>query len=310
MSLLQQDFDRICKLQVFQTQAVVTGPVPTLIPIDPLGVTFSSKQLDGSPGYRIRFHVDLVTGPVPVPNPAVIHIYNLGQTSRTLVSKLNNKLILQAGYGLFPQTIFTGQIQYAVTKKEGADYVTEIHASDGIFAFQNSVINTSFSTAMPAAAVITTLVGALAGAGVTPGVMTGIPKDVYNKGVVLSGKVTDQLQKICDKNNLTWTIENGLLNIVPIGGGFLPKNLVLLTEATGLIGIPEQREVDATGNSSLVSFRCLMNPSLGTFQKIIIQSKFIPAGFFTTAKITHSGDTYTNDWYTDGECTTDSSEPA
>lgn len=309
MSLIQTYYDRVCNVQVFPQQAVNIGPQAQLIPLSPLPTVFASKQADGTPGYRIRFHVELVTGNVPVPNPAVIHIYNLGQISRTLVSKLNNKIVLNAGYGLFPQTIFSGNVQYAVTKKEGPDFVTEIHASDGLFAFQNSLVNLSFSNSTPAASVINTLIGALSGAGITQGQITGVPQAIYNKGIVLSGKVTDQLQKVCDKNNLAWTIENGVVNIVPIGGALLTAS-VLLTPNTGLIGIPEQREVDSTGTSSLVSFRSLLNPSLGTFQNIIIQSKFIPAGFFTTAKITHTGDTFTNDWYTDGECTNTPAGPA
>lgn len=303
MSLIQTYYDRLCKLQVFNTQSVNVGPSPSLLDIDLLGTTFSSKQDDGSPGYRIRFHVELVTGPVPVPNPAVIHIYNLSQNSRTILSKLNNRIVLQAGYGLFPKTIFSGNVQYAVTKKDNADYITEIHASDGLFAFQNSLINMSFGSSTPVASVITTLIGALKGAGISPGLVTGVPTDFYNKGIVLSGKVTDMLQKVCDKNDLTWTIENGVVNIVPIGTPVLPYPPVFLSPDTGLIGIPEQREIDSTGNNSLISFKSLLNPSIGTFQVVIISSKFIPLGTFTTAKVIHSGDTFTNDWYTDCEAT-------
>jgi hypothetical protein len=301
LSQIQQSFDRIAVLKIFQRQAVTTGPSPSLLNVDPIGTAFPSKLSNGDPGFRIKFHIEKVTGPVPVPNPSVIHIYNLGKTSRAIVSKLNNLLVLEAGYGTSPQTIFSGNVSYAVTKKEGPDYVTEIHAADGLFAFQNSLINTSFSQSTPTASVLTTLISALNSAGIKTGISTGVPTSMYNKGVVLSGRVVDLLKDVCEKNDLSWTIEDGAVNIVPYGGA-LTKPVVILSPSTGLIGIPELREVDSTGKGSLVSFKCLLNPQLGTFQLITILSKFIN-GIYTTAKIIHSGDTFGLEWYTEGEAT-------
>lgn len=302
MSFIQQSFDRIAVLKVFATKETPAGPNgKTLSKIDPIGKAFPSKLEDGSPGFRIKFHIEKSSGPVPVPNPSTIYIYNLGPDSRALVSKLNNFLVLETGYGTNTQVLFKGNISYARTKKDGPDYVTEIHAGDGLFAFQNSLINQSFDKNTTAAAVINTLVGSLSGAGINPGLSTGVPTSIYNQGIVLSGKVVDKIKEVCEKNNLTFTIEDQTITVLPIGGAKASPP-VILTPSTGLIGIPEVREATVAGNKSLISFRCLQNPQIGTFQLVVIQSKFIN-GFFTTAKIVHTGDTFGTEWYTDGEAT-------
>lgn len=298
----QQSYDRIAVLKVYDREILkIAGkPGKKLQNIDSVGTAFPSKQANGDPGFRIKFHVDKVTGNVPNPNPGVIFIWNLNATSRALVSKLQNLLVLEAGYGNNQQVIFKGNISYAVTKKEGPDYVTEIHAQDGLFAFQNSIVNQSFSQQTSASAIQTTLIGALKDAGIDPGIMKGKLTSNYNKGVVLSGKAIDELKKLFEKNNINWTIEDGKVNTIPYGG-WLDKPIVILTPNTGLIGIPEQREKDAE-KGALISFRCLLNPQLGTFQLITVTSKFVN-GAFVTLKISHIGDTFGTEWYTEGQAT-------
>jgi hypothetical protein len=300
MGLIQQSYDRICKLKVFQTLSLPTGPTgKSLSQIDPIGLTFPSKLADGTPAYRIKFNVNKTTGPVPVPHPAVIEIYNLGETSRKFF-KFNNHVILQAGYGTNAQTIFEGNISYVVTKKSGPDYVTEVHAADGLFAHQNSLINLSLSQSTTAAQVLTTLTGALTSAGVKPGLVTAVPTAIYNKGIVLSGKVIDELKSFCDSNDLNWTIENNALNVVKYGEALL-KPIIFLSPDTGLVGIPEQRAVD-TESASLISLKHLLNPQIGLFQLILVKSKFVNGGYIT-AKVIHTGDTFGLDWYTELEAT-------
>lgn len=301
MAFNQQLYDRICNLKVYDTESENNGANGISIKQTDLeGLTFSSRNSDGGPGFRIKFNVKKVTGPVPVPNPAVIHIYNLSEDSRDSVQQLNNLVILEAGYGDNAQTLFEGHLTKGVTRKEGPDYVTEIQASDGIFAHQNSLINLSFGQSTTASTVATTLADALKGAGVRTGIIRGVPDTSYNKGIVLSGKTIDELKKFCDSNDLNWAIEDGKINIIPYGTN-LDNPVIILSPSTGLIGIPEQREID-TNSASLISFKSLLNPQLGTFQLIQIISKFVN-GFYTTGSITHTGDTYGTDWYTEGEAT-------
>ena len=296
---VQESFDRIAVLKTYDAQIGVDSSGNKTIVLDPTKLrVFPSKMKDGSPGFRIKFKVEKVQGPSPIPNPVSIYIYNIGADSRSIVSKQNNVVILEAGYGQSSEIIFTGNVLRARTRKEGPDYVTQIEAADGLFAFQNSTVNQSFQAGITANSVINTLVGALKSSGVTPGTIQGVPSDGYNQGIVLSGKTVDRLQEICDKHDLVFSIQDGKVTILPYGSD-RGTPVVLLSPSTGLIGIPEVRETDSEGKS-LVSFKCLMNSKIGLFQKILIQSKFVN-GIFTVGKVSQDGDSWGGPWYTEGE---------
>lgn len=302
MSQVQQSYDRICNLRVFQREELPAGPNGmTLGNIDNKGKVFSSKQPDGGIGFRIKFHVEKVTGPVPVPNPSTIQIYNLGPNSRAFVSKLNDLVVLEAGYGKNPKTIFSGNISKAITRKEGSDYVTELQAAEGLYAFQNSLINMSTSVSTPASTVVNTLLGALKGCGIQPGLVSGVPNTNYNQGIVLSGSAIKKLKDVCNSLGLDFTIENGESIVLPYGQA-KPTPPIPITRLNGLVGIPEVREQDITGKRSLITFKTLLNPALTAFQSVFLTSKFVN-GFYTIAKTTHTGDTFSLEWYTTCEAT-------
>lgn len=290
-SMVQESFDRLATLEIYQTQ-VADGPNgKTLTQLDPVGKAYSSRQADGTPGYRIKFRVDKVQEVTP--NPTSIFIYNLSQDSRSTL-KANSVVILKAGYGNSTEKIFQGNLSRVRTRKEGADYVTQIEAADGLFAFQNARIDQSFRTSVGVQQVVNTLIGAIKNAGVDQGQVQITNPDVYNNGIVLSGRAVDVLREVCDKHDLSFSIQDGKITILPIGASRGVPAFVL-SPNTGLIGIPEQRDVG-------ISFKALLNPKLAPFQPVILQSKFIN-GLYTTAKVVHEGDTHGPEWYSSVEAT-------
>lgn len=321
---MSQLYNRICVLNVFkreETKSPTTG-ASALLDIDMAGTQFRSVMADGSPGFRIKFHLQKATGPVPFANACQISIYNVGPTSRKLLSQLNNLVVLQAGYGKSALTIFTGNICSAKTSKHGPDYITELVVGDGLYAYQNSMVNLSFESGMTQAQIISALVTALKDQGVTTGVIDGVPSTPYNKGVIVSGRTTDKIKEICEKNDLQFSIQDSKVHIIPYGAA-LPNTIILISEDTGMIGMPVITDLTimnnavnleagsaqvafepGTQNPNLaprISVRCLMNPGIGCYQKVAVKSKFIN-GNYTTTLVSHTGDTWGNDWFTDAEC--------
>lgn len=302
MSTVQASFDRIAILKVFRRQeSKGTDGAPSLLDVDKTGTAFPSRFPNGSIGFRIKFKVDKVAAVTSAtPNPITVYIYNLGPDSRALVSKTNNLLILEAGYGKSPQQIFTGNILWGRTTKNGPDYITEIQAADGLFAFQNARVNTSFNAGVSNSQVINTLVGTLKQSGINGGQIMGVPSGGYNQGVVLSGSTMQQLKSVCDRLNLQFSIQDGNVLILPYGSD-RGTPAPLISSNTGLIGIPEIRAADSTGKATLISFKTLMNPQIGIFQKVLLQSLFVN-GIYTTARVTHDGDTWNGPFFTEMEC--------
>lgn len=299
---IQQSFDRIAILKVFKRDESKSAAGTNILQnVDPSGRAFASRLSDGGTGFRITFNVNKTNGPTPVPNLVTFSIYNLGPDSRALVtgaSGLNNLVILQAGYGNSPQLIFAGNISYGYTRKVGPDYISDIHAGDGLFAFQNSMVNQSFDKGVSVNSLLNTLTGQLSNQGVDKGVVQGAPNAIYNQGFVLSGKTCDRLREICDRHDLNFSIQDGKVTIIPYGGNN-GNPTFLISPETGLIGTPEIRATDIRGNN-LISFRCLLNPKINPFQQVLVASKFVN-GVYTCSKVVHTGDSFGGPWFTDVE---------
>lgn len=308
--MTQQSFGRIVNLKIFATLSGVANGQPN-ISYNSGYTSFPSQFPDGRAGFRIRGKVNQIAAAVTViPNPITLAIYNLGKNSRALVeSKVGTKIVVEAGYALNPKQIFTGNILWARTHKEGADYITEIQAGDGSFAVTNGTVNTSFSGATTFKQVIDTLLDALTAVGITRGSIIGIPEGTYNNGIVLTGSPLDRLKEICEKLQLDCSIQNGQVNILPLGTD-KGAPTVTINVGNGLIGIPQVRtqgligpisQANTVTPTNIISFKCLLRPELGLAQKVTLQSKFIN-GDYVTARVTHDFDSWEGPFYTECEC--------
>jgi hypothetical protein len=303
-------FDRKAVVKVFGTESVKNADGSlSLSQIDQEGKAYASKMADGSPGFRVKFSVDKITEPTP--HATSIFIYNLSGDSRSRFENRNNIVVLEAGYQDAVEVIYRGNVVRTRTRKEGPDYVTEVECADGLFAYQYARIDQSFRPGARKNQVINTLAGALANAGVGIGTIQGVKDDGYNQGLVLSGRVTDLLRDVCQKDNLQFTILDGQVTIVPLNQS-TQDAAVLISPDTGMIGIPE------IGEGGRITVKCLMNPKIKPFGKIAVVSKFLMdfkenkslarsspdaetkpgSGIYTAVKVVHSGDTWGGEWFT------------
>lgn len=261
--------------------------------------TISSKLEDGSQGYRIAFSCDKTLGTSLNPNPISLQIWNLNEESRPHVHRWGNRVEVYAGYQKNAVMVFSGNTTRAITKKQGSDYITTVEAQDGILVSQNTFVNKSYDKGTSKAQVINDLVDQMAPAGVMKGLISGVPSNGYNNGIVLTGSAVEQLSQICDANDLIFVINNGEASVVKRSGGTNGKPAFFLSEDTGLVGIPEIREIDFNGKPNF-SFKSLFNAELAPLQQFTIKSKFVN-GIFTITKSKFSCDSWGGSFYTECE---------
>lgn len=285
----------------------------------------------------LRFSFDITKDNDKTTNKLTLKIYNMNNQTRNLVERVNNSVILKAGYedDIGAITIFTGSVVSAWTTREGNDTITELSVRDGALPLRQTKLSLSYAPGTSALDILSD-VSASFGLPVKP-LPEKITDKPYRRGFAFCGKAETAMRDICHYLGLTWSIQNNEIQILskdhPIG-----DELVVLTPDNGLIGLPT-RIIDSTRNKSqgessppskLVlsqslgdksqfqiegyNVKCLLQPRLYPGCYVGLESDMLlldpsadkdrserPRAFFRAEVVTHSGDTFEGDWITECE---------
>ena len=295
-----------------------------------LVVANSEKILDLSQ-FRIVFNItaeDLET-----PNEAFIRVYNLalprpGVTApgASIDTSEFSSVSLQAGYEAGPfGSIFNGTIkQFRRGREEGSGNVNtylDILAADGDAFYNSGFTNTKIPAGTPQAAIVA---AGLASASQT--VPTGLAKEAnltggiepLPRGKVMVGLTREFLRHTAWSNGWSWSIQNGKVLMYP-ETGYVDGEAVVLSAATGMIGLPEQTDQG-------INIKCLLNPKIKVGTRVQINNVDIPVaalpinkgnfavgaaeiasklriaslsydGFYRVLVVEYQGDTRGDPWY-------------
>ena len=253
------------------------------------------------------------------PGQADIRIFNMKAETALKMKKEYTQVILQAGYGELFGKIFRGNIVQSIRGRTNpVDTYVDIIAADGDQALNNAVVNTTVAAGATPAAVHAAVVAPMAAHGVTPGYTDPLTGPALPRGRVLYGMSRDHLRDLAQATDTTWNVTDGKVRFVSIKG-YLPGEAVVLTAATGLIGLPQQ-----TMDGIMV--RCLLNPLLKVGGRVEIKNSSITqlrlpvmfggvqspvaglvppldsVGIYRILAIDYSGDTRGQNWYCDLAC--------
>lgn len=278
----------------------------------------SGKQLDLS---QLQFRFRIARGDIQTPNAADIVIYNVADATATAIQKEFTTVTLQAGYAGSYGVIFTGTIKQVRKGRENAtDTYVAVTAADGDGAYNFGIVNMSLKAGSTPQQQIAAIVAALDSShGITSGTIQ-VGGQALPRGKVLFGMARDHLRNIASTYQTSWSIQNGKLNMVALNN-FVPNETVVLTSATGLIGIPEQTQDG-------IKVRTLLNPNIKIGGSIKIDNKSIinqyrfgvnvnsqannallnqsihlnADGLYKVLWVDYIGDTRGQEWYSDMTC--------
>ncbi|GKX50050.1 phage protein [Budvicia aquatica] len=285
----------------------------------------------------LRFSFDITKDNDKTTNKLTLKIYNMNNQTRNLVERVNNSVILKAGYedDIGAITIFTGSVVSAWTTREGNDTITELSVRDGALPLRQTKLSLSYAPGTSALDILSD-VSASFGLPVKP-----LPEKIidkpYRRGFAFCGKAETAMRDICHYLGLTWSIQNNEIQILskdhPVS-----DELVVLTPDSGLVDFPS-RIVDSTRNKSQgessppsklilsesqgegnqyqiegYNVKCLLQPRIYPGCYVGLESKMLlldptidgdsqerPRAFFRAEVVTHSGDTFEGDWITECE---------
>jgi hypothetical protein len=288
--------------------------------------------------FRVVFKT--TRGDVQTPNTCDVSIYNLQQSTQNSLAPNGgisefSQLLLKVSYGTDPLAqIFYGSItQIRRGREDQLNSYVAITAADGdeainfapaAFTLAKGAVQqtalTNLIQVMARASVGGSPTGQGSGQPITAGYAPTMSPTPLIRGRTYYGACAAEMRALAQSADCTWSIQDGKVTVIP-NTSYIPADPVLITPATGLIGVPEQ-----TQNG--LEIRTLLNPAIKIGQTIKLQSIDINKlrfgldnqsvstnfslqqgaaatnadGLYYVMRADHSGDTRGNTWYTDMIC--------
>lgn len=234
----------------------------------------------------------------PEPNKCDIQIWNLNQKHRSQLEQLASVPVqLEAGYIGSLHRIFIGDLRTAITIRDSqVDLITSIGSGDGEKALRSARVNISVKKATSVDYVLKLIGLSL---GVAPGNLDDAAKQLsfasigsmFSQGTVLSGNAAREMSGICKSVGLTWSVQEGKLQLLPIGKA-LAKEAIKCSADTGMLGSPT---VDSKG---ILTVKMLLVPDVYPGRLLVVRSEHVN-GNYRIEETTHAGDFEGKDWCID-----------
>lgn len=285
-----------------------------------LVVTNQSSTIDLS---KLKFRFQVSNADVESPNTAVIRVYNAKRQTVAAIVKEYTDVVLSAGYPGNVAIIFQGSImQFQFGKESNVDSFIELRCSDGDTLYNFGVVNGSLpgGTTYAERFAATLKMLDVEATEDTNAFLANYSGGVLPRGKVLFGMARAQFRATANGTASRWSIQQGKIVLVPLTG-YLSSEAVVVSGATGLIGVPE-----VTDNG--INLQILLNPlvQIGTLLQLnsadisqtVIREQGYPdygniayaatvtpgLGLYRTMVAEYTGDTRGTggDWVTDITC--------
>lgn len=278
----------------------------------------------------LRFSFNIEKSATETLNNSTVRIFNLNPDNRRLVETPNNALILKAGYAedIGAITIFTGIVRRSLTVREGVDWVTELEIDDGLLAYRDAKFTASFAPGTPARAVLAYVADQF---GIPVRALPpSINGKIYPTGFSFVGRTREAMNKVCNYLGLEWSIQNQEIQILTKGGA-TKRTALVISGDTGMIGSPalEAKTMSeaaaakkgiTTNTAGVIKrtpktdkdgktrerleiqgykVKMLLKPTLEPGGLVQLKSEGIDGEFFRVEKLSHIGDTFGGEWYTE-----------
>ena len=228
-------------------------------------------------------------------NTGKVTIWNL---SKSHIAALNEKdcvLSLRAGYGKQLPLIFSGIVSFCSTTADGADIKSEIEVVDNLVQVRDTYIAVSYKGTVNWKTIFDDTAAQM-GVAVSYSYNAKFA-DIHN-GFTFVGKAKDIIKKGCSCCGLSWSLQNGVMQIKR-PGDVMSKEVYLLNADSGLIGTPARvvvSEDEATGKNTMGwDVEYLLNGSINIDDYVKLESRMV-TGYFRVYSLDIQGDNISGDW--------------
>lgn len=271
----------------------------------PVKGSFTQTEPNATEVTDLRMSFKIVKKLQKNPNTAEIVIYNLAPQSRALCEKKPLHVRIFAGYGDTVHRLWMGDMTFSSSRFEGVDWITTIEIANGERAFNHARCNRSFKTAQGGQGTTSLNIVDEIAAAMEMGISA--PEDVraelarveLKQALTLRGPAHKSLDKVLAARGMEWSIQDGQIQILR-GEQLRSDQAHLVSQSTGMIGTPEYNAPKKPGEKAVLKVKMLLHAGLVPGQKIKVESDTI-TGVFRLEEVTHNGDMFTNDFFSEIE---------
>lgn len=248
-------------------------------------------------GLRVAFSVKKSLDKTP--NGCKLTITNLAENSRKRIEQAKHKpLILSAGYERTEAVIFSGKIRFAHSARDSSDWHTEIESGDGEVEYAQNHFKGSFRAGTSSRDTIKAAAAALGvGLGNLESMVGALVKPTHAKGFSASGRASDVLGKLLAGQGLSYSIQNGQLQVLRADEP-VDSFAVKLSASTGLIGSPEVGTPSGDGEKrkATIKLRSYLQPQIRCGGVVDVTSAALTGQYLVT-HLEHQGDSSGAPWF-------------
>ena len=235
-------------------------------------------------------------------NTATVKFWNLAPATIAEIERKNAVLELRAGYGANLPLILAGDISKATTEQENANMVTTMEVIDGLVAVRDTYTSISFTKKTTGIKIIESAANSMGISYlISENARRILEQKVFVNGYSFVGAAKTVLQKVCRTCGLSWSIQNGVLQIV-VTGCTISTRAYVLSADTGLIGIPKEITIGSSNKDTQkqegqkgYEVRYFLNGAIGVDDLISLESKKVK-GYFKVCSIAINGDNFDGEW--------------
>lgn len=209
-----------------------------------------------------------------IADSAQIQIYNLSRGTMADIIDDNTKVQLYGGYGEQENLIFTGNLQFITSTKSETEWITTVIAGDGDNVMRQNLLNKTYTSGVKLDTIVRDAANALVG---DPELLDVRFQHQPGRGITISGKAHDTLEKYAKNANATVNIQDGK---VVVAGPKAKRSVIgyKINISTGMVGVPvwmnigqdNQQLKTLKGRRIRVDSLCI--PSIKPFDKVHIKS--------------------------------------
>lgn len=252
-------------------------------------------EIGGENPFSLHISFALQRTDLTTQNTAKVSLWNLSPSQIAELEKEDCIVSLKAGYGTSTPLIFAGVVTFVCTYPDGANMLTEIEMVDNRIEIRDTYVSLSYAGVVSTQTILEDVAGQM---GVTPTYSYNAEFSDFQNGFSFIGPGKDALTKACDSSNLTWSVQNGVLQIKK-PGDVMSQEVYLLSPDTGLVSIPQKVQIASEDGTSTmltgIDVVYLMNAAINIDDYVKLESKY-KEGYFRVYSLDIEGDNVSGVW--------------